>query len=223
MGFDVNGTEKTIPAKTAEVEWMEYKDPSDPWKGLTKVKDTIITTPEKKVFSMETITPIGSSGGNIDLKLDTINDKIGSTVTSPTTGTIDTGSGKNTPKDKTFKEKDKKEKKLYEDEFDRYRDITTALDDYNRELEETQELKDELWGADRLAAMDAEKKKLGEITAKQREYIKAISGEDGKGGYLKADIDALKQLDSDAKFDENGNLLNYHELTQKWLDEMNVA
>ena len=133
------------------------------------------------------------------------------------------GGSKNTPKDKTFKEKDKKEAKLYEDEFDRYYDITQALEKYNRELEETQERKDELWGADKLAAMDAEKKKLGEITAKQKEYIKAISGENGKGGYLKADIDALTQLDPDAKFDENGKLINYEELTQKWLKELNSA
>jgi hypothetical protein len=61
--------------------------------------------------------------------------------------------------------------------------------------------------------MDAEKKKLGEITKKQKEYIKAISGEDGKGGYLKTDMEAVKALDPDAKFDENGNLTNYHELT----------
>ena len=144
-------------------------------------------------------------------------------------GTInpkDTGGGKNTPKDKTFKEKDKKETKLYEDEFDRYYDITQALEEYNRELEETQERKDELWGADKLAAMDAEKKKLSEITVKQKEYLKAISGSENgtfKGGFLKTDIDALKQLDSDAKFDENGKLINYEELTQKWLNELNSA
>jgi hypothetical protein len=74
--------------------------------------------------------------------------------------------------------------------------------------------------------MDAEKKKLGEITVKQKEYLKAISGsEDGtfKGGYLKTDIDALKQLEPDAKFDENGKLINYAELTQKWLQELNSA
>ena len=160
-----------------------------------------------------------------------INKKKSNTVTkNPTGGNIKPpsggGSGKNTPKNKTFKEKDKKEAKLYEDEFDRYYNITQALEKYNRELEETQERKDELWGIDKLAVMDAEKKKLGEITAKQKEYLKAISGsKEGvfKGGYLKTDIDALKQLDSDAKFDENGKLINYEELTQKWLRELNSA
>ena len=168
--------------------------------------------------ALESITPLGSAGGNID----TVNDKIGGKVIDTDGGTINPNdNGKNTPKNKTFKEKDKKEKKLYEDEFDRYYDITQALEEYNRELEETQERKDELWGPDKLAAMEAEKKKLSEITAKQKEYIKAISGADGKGGYLKADIDALKQLDPDAKFDENGRLINYEEITQKWLKELN--
>ena len=164
-------------------------------------------------------------GGNINkIKSNTV-------TKNPTGGNINPkgsggGGGKNTPKDKSFKEKDKKEAKLYEDEFDRYYDITQALEKYNRELEETQERKDELWGTDKLAVMDAEKKKLGEITEKQKEYLKAISGsEDGtfKDGYLKTDMNALKQLDPDAKFDENGKLINYEELTQKWLKELNSA
>ena len=223
MGFDVTGHEEEIPVENnKEVSWMEYVDPSDPYKGLVKKTETVGEKGTQKVFALETITPNGSFGGNIDK----INNGSGVTTSPETTddGTInpkDTGGSKSTPKDKTFKEKDKKEAKKYEDEFDRYYDITQALEEYNRELEETQERKDELWGADKLAAMDAEKKKLGEITAKQKEYIKAISGEDGKGGYLAQDREALAAIGG--VFDEEGRLTNYEELTQKWLNDLNAA
>ena len=229
MGFDIEGETKTKTTKqTHTIQWPVYGDAEHPLQVTDWETKTWDDTSTQEYFALKTITPNASFGGNIDNINDSGGNTSDSTKTTNNTGNInpDGGGGKNTPKDKTFKEKDKKEKKLYEDEFDRYRDITTALDDYNRELEETQELKDELWGADKLAAMDAEKKKLGEITKKQKEYIKAISGsEDGtfKGGYLQTDVDALKQLDSEAKFDANGNLLNYHELTQKWLNEMNAA
>lgn len=230
MGFDVEGETKTKTTKqTHTIQWPVYGDAEHPLQVTDWETKTWDDTSTQEYFALKTITPNASFGGNID----NINDSGGSTSDS-TKKTEDggnvnpggSGGGKNTPKDKTFKEKDKKEKKLYEDEFDRYYDITQALERYNRELEETQERKDELWGADKLAAMDAEKKKLGEITAKQKEYLKAISGsEDGtfKGGFLKTDMDALKQLDSDAKFDENGKLINYEELTQKWLKELNSA
>ena len=193
------------------------------FKGMDKLKGTNLSG-GGKALAVKTITPNGSWGGNVNTKASKINGN--TTKDSPGTINPNGGGSKNTPKDKTFKEKDKKEAKLYEDEFDRYYNITQALEKYNRELEETQERKDELWGADKLAVMDAEKKKLGEITAKQKEYLKAISGsEDGtfKDGFLKTDMDALKQLDPDAKFDENGKLINYEELTQKWLKELNSA
>ena len=188
------------------------------FKGMDKLKGTNLSG-GGKALAVKTITPNGSWGGNVNTKASTINRN--TTKDSPGTINPNGGGSKNTPKDKTFKEKDKKEVKKYEDEFDRYYDITQALEEYNRELEETQERKDELWGADNLAAMDAEKKKLGEITAKQKEYIKAISGEDGKGGYLAQDREALEAIGG--MFNEEGRLTNYEELTQKWLNDLNAA
>jgi len=228
MGYDVKVKEVDIePDKTPwSVEYPELDEEATEKAGVPIFKpgkkklNGVNLSGGGKALAIESITPNGNGGG----KVDTINDTIGGKVNPVDTGTIDpkdTGGNKNTPKDKTFKEKDKKEAKLYEDEFDRYYDITQALEEYNRELEETQERKDELWGADKLAAMDAEKKKLGEITAKQKEYLKAISGEDGKGGYLAQDREALAAIGG--LFDEEGRLINYEELTQKWLNDLNAA
>ena len=227
MGYDVKIKKVDVePDKTPWfVEYPELDEEATDKAGVpifkpnTKKLHGVNLSGGGKALAIESITPNGNGGG----KIDTINDTIGGKVNSVSAGTItpkDTGS-KNTPKDKTFKEKDKKEAKLYEDEFDRYYDITQALEEYNRELEETQERKDELWGPDKLAAMEAEKKKLGEITAKQKEYLKAISGEDGKGEYLAQDREALAAIGG--IFDEEGRLTNYEELTQKWLNDLNAA
>ena len=226
MGYDVKF--KNEPKKVTEIVWnKKYNNIYDEEGNLLESK--VDATPqviegEVQVPVIETITPNSSFGGHID----SINDGgyTGSGTFKPTTTDTGKGGGGGEKKDKHFKEKDKKQEKKYEDEFDRYRDITTALEAYNSELEETQALKDELWGGNKLQAMEAEKKKLGEITNKQKEYLKAISGsETGKfeDGYLKQDLDALKVQEADAVFDENGNLLNYHEITQKWLNELNTA
>lgn len=128
------------------------------------------------------------------------------------------GGGGGKPKEnKTFKEKDKKKPKKYHEEFDRYKELVDVIEDYNDQLSEIQTLKDEAWGPDRLKQIDAEKKKIGELTTQQQKYINKI------GEYLAIDQGELSTIDSRAQFDADGKLTNYHELTQAWLDEYNAA
>lgn len=143
------------------------------------------------------------------------------TKTGKSSGGGSSGSGGSVKDAKSFDDKDKKEKQKYEDEYDRYRDITEAIDEYNDALSEISAQKDEAFGADKLAAMDKEKAKYNQLIAKQKDYITAISGVDGKGGYLA--IDQAELAKYGGQFDEEGRLTNYHELTQGWLNDVNAA
>ena len=166
LGFDVKGHTKTVPIKgdTVTYKWMEYKDPNDPQAGLEEKTETL-TTQEgtREVFSLETITPNASFGGGID--------KISSGANVyDSNQKQDTGNGGgNKGKTKPTKIKPTKPKEK-DDEVERYHEINQELEDLQNILDDITNLKDEAWGADKLAAMDKEKKKLQEITASHKKY-----------------------------------------------------
>lgn len=106
------------------------------------------------------------------------------------------------------------EKKQKNDEVERYHEINEALDDLQNNLDEISNLKDEVWGRDKLAAMDQERAKLVEITKAQKKYQDEIAKN------LNDDKWAAGQVG--AQFDENGRITNFEELQEQWLNEWNA-
>lgn len=106
------------------------------------------------------------------------------------------------------------EKKEKGDEVERYHEINEVLDDLQNNLDEIGNLKDEVWGKDKLAAMDQERAKLVEITKAQKKYQDEIAKN------LNDDKWAAGQVG--AQFDENGRITNFEELQEQWLNEWNA-
>lgn len=124
------------------------------------------------------------------------------------------GGGSNKPsKPKTVEPTEQKKKS---DEVERYHEINQELEDLQNSLDEIGKLKDEAWGADKLAAMDKEKKKLQEITASHKKYQDEIAKN------LNDD-----RWEAESKYGaiidpSSGRITNYEELQEKWMNEWNA-
>lgn len=124
------------------------------------------------------------------------------------------GGGSNKPsKPKTIEPTEQKKKN---DEVERYHEINQELEDLQNTLDEISELKDEAWGADKLAQMDKEKKKLQEITSAHKRYQDEIEKN------LNDD-----RWEAESKYGaiidpSSGRITNYEELQEKWMNEWNA-
>ena len=124
------------------------------------------------------------------------------------------GGGSNKPsKPKTVEQTEPKKKN---DEVERYHEINQELEDLQNTLDEISELKDEAWGADKLAQMDKEKKKLQEITSAHKRYQDEIAKN------LNDD-----RWEAESKYGaiidpSSGRITNYEELQEKWMNEWNA-
>lgn len=97
-------------------------------------------------------------------------------------------------------------------EPERYHLITRQLKDLEREYDRLSKIKDNAYGTNKLEAIQAEIDATNTLIEGQKELIK--EAED----YLNIDTDRLKELLEEDEFqvDENGNLLNFEELQQKY-------
>ena len=124
------------------------------------------------------------------------------------------GGGSNKPsKPKTVEPTEQKKKN---DEVERYHEINQELEDLQNTLDEISELKDETWGADKLTAMDKEKKKLQELTASHKKYQAEIA-QNLNDDRWEAETKYGAQIDS-----TTGRITNYEELQEQWMNEWNA-
>lgn len=121
-------------------------------------------------------------------------------------------------KNAVSKKKDKdsgsgREKKTYEDEIERYHEITAELEDLERQLDAIAEAKDRAFGPDKLAHMDQEIAKQRELADAQKRYLSEIEAN------LKSDASYI--LGYGAVLDEQGRIINYDELMKSKIDAYN--
>ena len=97
-------------------------------------------------------------------------------------------------------------------EPERYHLITRQLKDLQREYDRLDKIKENCYGTNKLEAIQREIDATNELIKGQKELVK--EAED----YLKIDSDRLKNLLGAGEFqvDENGNLLNFEELQEKY-------
>ena len=95
---------------------------------------------------------------------------------------------------------------------ERYHLITRQLKDLQREYDELSDIKDNAYGVDKLKAIDAEIDATNRLIEGQKALVK--EAED----YLKIDTERLKGMLAPGEFqvDQNGNLLNFEELQEKY-------
>lgn len=106
------------------------------------------------------------------------------------------------------------EQKQKKDEVDRYHEIKEVLDDIQSDLDEISNLKDEAFGADKLKAMDNEKKKLLEIVDAQKKYQAEVA--------KNLNDDKWEASQVGAQFDEEGRITNVQALQEQWRNEWNA-
>lgn len=105
-------------------------------------------------------------------------------------------------------------KKDVKDEVERYHEINEELDDLKNNLSEIQDIKDELWGADKIAQMEKERKELGKITEAHKRYQQQIAKNLNDDQWEAAQVGAI--------IDPNtGRITNYEALQKQWMDEWN--
>lgn len=97
-------------------------------------------------------------------------------------------------------------------EPERYHLITRQLKDLQREYDRLSKIKDNCYGTNKLEAIQKEIDATDNLIAKQQDLIQESKD------YLKIDTDRLRGMLSADEFqiDENGNLLNFEELQQKY-------
>ena len=95
---------------------------------------------------------------------------------------------------------------------ERYHLITRQLKDLQREYERLDKIKENCYGTNKLEAIQREIDATNELIKGQKELVKETED------YLKIDADRLKNLLGAGEFqiDENGNLLNFEELQEKY-------
>ena len=218
MGFDVKLKDVDVEKKT-KTNYSYYKlDPEATEKagGVPQFekKPTNIpveTTQSGGAFALETITPIGSGGGNVDK----INDKIGSTVTSPTTGTINPDGGGDKKNKKENTEPIKKVRPIHESEWsrtaeevDEYHEINKLIEKMQAEYDRLTAAKERAFGANILKAIDQE-------IAHYNKYIPVLQNKLSKAlENLSKYRDKL--ISKGAIFNADGVLTNEAELRAKY-------
>lgn len=97
-------------------------------------------------------------------------------------------------------------------EPERYHLITRQLKDLQREYDRLSKIKDNAYGTNKLEAIQAEIAATDQLIEGQKKLIETSEN------YLKQDTDRLRKLlgANEFQIDENGNLLNFDELQQKY-------
>ena len=202
---------KTVSETIQKVE--ETSDPSSPVKTY-KITEEVTSKQEPIPDSKTTVAQInmGEEGKG---EAPTITKSFGkgninSSVTSY--GKNSGGGGGKSSKPKTVKTESKKKN----DEVERYHEINQELEDLQNNLDDIANLKDEAWGADKLALMDKEKKKLDEIITAHKKYQAEIA-KNLNDDRWEAETKYGAQIDS-----ETGRITNYEELQEQWKNEWNT-
>lgn len=155
--------------------------------------------PEKPIFtrtSFGTITPSATIGGKSN------------------GGGGKKGGGGSSKNNKPTKVKPTEQKEA-KDEVERYHEINEELDDLKENLSNIQDIKDELWGADKIAQMEKERKELNKITEAHKRYQQQIAQNLSADQQEAIGVGAI--IDSDT-----GRITNYEALQRQWMDEWNA-
>ena len=176
-------------------------------------------------FKLETATQEGSSttsaigvkvknakyvgGGDINKKKTTTT----STVKPPTTKGGGGGGGGSKPK--KAKKLDPTEKKRTIEEVERYKEITTAIEDMNTQLEITKTLKDAAWGPEKIKYMKQENEQMKQALVLSKEYERQVK--------TNLELDKQEVEKYGAIFDPiTGRITNYEDLQEQWTNEWNA-
>ena len=103
--------------------------------------------------------------------------------------------------------------KNYKPEIERYHEITRAIENQKRALDDLSNAKDEAFGASKISLMEQEIIELEKLKQKQEELL----AEQEKD--FTADKLAVQSLFPDAKFGKNNEILNFNELMSKTTNE----
>lgn len=197
---------RTYTSKGTDDQGREYTDTTqssfqDGYDTFTGVQEVFAMATGTDTPIIESITRTSSGAMN------------NSSSSNRGSGNKDKGGGgnKKTEKPKTL---DKTEHKNKDDEIERYSEITETIDDLTRAYDEAGAAKDDLWGPDRLKAMEAEGKALGNLITAHKKYQKEISTN------LEKDKRAASAVG--ATFDEAGRINNYDELMGAAVDTWNA-
>jgi hypothetical protein len=145
MGYDVE-LKEVSPETTTTSNYSYYEldeEKTAAAGGVPQFKKTatdipVTTTAGATAYAIETITPNGSYGGDINVE----------TEAPKTSRTLDDGGGGGSEK-----EPEKAEKLDRDDVVERYKETEDALDDVGRAAERANKQADRLYGAGRIAAM----------------------------------------------------------------------
>lgn len=180
--------------------WKHYTVPGDPIEveGSVPVPHISINDDDlaAHTISEKTISFSGVGGGK-------------------TGGGISHSKTTNGKKSGSSSSKEKKDKKSAEKETERYHEITALIEDYTRELDKAGKAKDRAFGPKKLKAMQAEIAAQAQLNAATEEHIREIRE------WL--EIDKARIAAQGATFDEYGNISNYTELMQQYIDAYNAA
>ena len=113
------------------------------------------------------------------------------------------------------KKKQRKDYKTSTDEIDRYHYIEQRLKRTNAQMTENDKLKEKAYGSKYLSYLDSEISKLKDLESEYKMY------KDEAAGYLASDRARMTELG--AQFDVEGNIANYKEMRQAWLDAYNAG
>ena len=200
MGYDV--TFKKDKKKVSEIVWnKKYINEYDPETG-DLISTEVDATPKViegkiEVPAIETITPNGSFGGNIE----SIND--GGNLSPKESGDGGGGTGGGGSKPKSTKEARQKKS----DTVERYKEVNDQLAKTQRLMDKNSTLADTLWGPDKVEkiqenidALETYNKQLEEKIQLQKQYL----AEDKT-----ALTDAASEVGLNFSFGEDGTILNY--------------
>lgn len=203
IGFDAVIKEKDIKGK--EVEHHKEYAKFDGYEGGEPqfVKERIDMTdklPDTKGFAVESITPSGSTGGNITQEAETVDSSNGD-------GENGGGGGGN-----SYSPPPKKE---YKDEIERYHVIKQKIEDLEEVMEHLAKAKERAFGTSKLELMDQEIEKYDEMIDLQNQYLDEINK------YW--DEDRALITSYGAEFDKTGAITNYDEIMKRQIDKYNSS
>ena len=117
--------------------------------------------------------------------------------------------------DSSGSSRSEKEKKILEDEIERYHAIKQLLEDLERQYDRLSKEKDRAFGVEHLALLEQEISKMDELIDSQEKYVQEIQTN------LLSDYAKLGEYG--ASFDESGRIINYDEMVKANVEQYNKA
>ena len=202
---------KMIPTiEITRSKTVDNPDGSQTWRETSKTVDYVSHKEPTMVPQIKMQDPKNPSKQNKPIFKKT---SMGNIAPSVTSGGKSSGGGNKSSKPKKIKPTELKEKN---DEVERYHEINEELEDLQNNLDEISNLKDEAWGANKLAAMDKEKKKLQELATSHKKYQAEIA-KNLNDDRWEAESKYGAQIDP-----TTGRITNYEELQEQWMNEWNT-